>query len=85
MGLINRMVEDGQARSAAEALAAELAQLPQACLRSDRAATLAQLDEPLPAPAALQREFALGLQTIRSGETQAGAERFARGAGRGGK
>jgi enoyl-CoA hydratase len=82
LGLVNRVVDDGQARTAAEALAAELARLPQVCLRSDRAATLAQLDTPLPEPAALQREFALGLQTIVSGETVAGAERFARGHGR---
>lgn len=85
MGLVNRMVEDGQARSAAEALAAELAQPPQACLRSDRAAILAQIDDPLPESAALRREFALGMETIRSGETLAGAERFARGEGRSGK
>lgn len=85
MGLVNRVVADGEARVAAEALAAELAQLPQTCLRSDRASTLAQLDEPLPAAAALQREFALGLATIMGGETVAGAERFLRGQGRHGK
>lgn len=85
MGLVNRVVAAGQARPAAEALAAELARLPQACLRSDRAATLAQVDDPLPEPAALLREFRLGLQTIASGETVAGAERFRRGQGRHGK
>lgn len=85
MGLVNRVVATGQARPAAEALAAELARLPQTCLRSDRAATLAQLDEPLPVAEALRREFRLGLATIMSGETVAGAERFSRGQGRHGK
>ena len=36
MGLANRVVPTGTARQAAEALARELAQLPQVCLRSDR-------------------------------------------------
>src|ERR1700756_3205862 len=36
LGLVNRVVPVGQARAAAEALAAELAALPQAGLRSDR-------------------------------------------------
>src|SRR5689334_16965065 len=35
-GLVNRVVQAGTARDAAEALAAELAALPQACLRNDR-------------------------------------------------
>src|SRR5579859_4362663 len=39
MGLVHRVVPKGQARTAAEDLARELAALPQACLRSDRAAT----------------------------------------------
>jgi enoyl-CoA hydratase len=34
---------------------------------------------------ALRRETELGLETIRSGETQAGAARFAAGAGRHGE
>lgn len=85
MGLVNRVVADGQARAAAEALAAELAQLPQTCLRSDRAATLSQIDKPLAQSAALAREFSLGMATIHSGETAAGAERFAGGHGRHGK
>jgi enoyl-CoA hydratase len=43
MGLVSRVVPPGQARQAAEALAAEIAALPQACLRSDRESTLASL------------------------------------------
>src|SRR5439155_12246382 len=36
MGLANRVVPAGEARSAAEALAVDLAKVPQACMRSDR-------------------------------------------------
>ena len=85
MGLLSRVVPPGQARAAAEALARELAALPQTCLRSDRAATLAQLDAPLPAEAALRREFELGLATLRTGESVQGAVAFAGGAGRHGE
>ena len=42
MGLANRVVPRGQARQKAEELAAELAALPQQCLRSDR---MSQLDQ----------------------------------------
>ncbi|MDI3260631.1 MAG: crotonase/enoyl-CoA hydratase family protein [Sinobacteraceae bacterium] len=82
MGLANRVVPKGQARAAAEALAAELARFPQRCLRNDRAALLAQWS--LPEDAALRNEIQLGLDTLGSGESAAGAARFARGAGRGG-
>src|SRR5438874_6241093 len=40
MGLADRVVPPGQARPAAEALAHEIAALPQQCLRSDRASAL---------------------------------------------
>src|SRR4029453_1060805 len=36
VGLANRVVPDGQARPAAEALAADIARFPQACMRADR-------------------------------------------------
>jgi enoyl-CoA hydratase len=79
-GLANRVVSDGEALHAAIRLAHDLAALPQRCLRSDRASALEQwgLDE----RTALARETELGLATIRSGETRAGATRFAAGAGR---
>jgi enoyl-CoA hydratase len=79
-GLANRVVPRGESRAAAESLAADLARFPQRCLRSDRASALEQWS--LPADAALAREFTLGAATILSGETSAGAARFARGAGR---
>jgi len=42
MGLANRLVEPGDARKAAVALAADLAALPQRCLREDRASSYEQ-------------------------------------------
>jgi enoyl-CoA hydratase len=79
MGFANRVVPPGQARAAAEALAAELAAFPQACLRSDRRSAYDSFgrDE----RAALAREFALGLESLPA-EGVAGAERFRAGEGR---
>lgn len=82
MGLANRVVPHGQARAAAEVLAAELARLPQACLRSDRRSAYEALD--LDLEAALANELCLGMGTLAA-EGLAGAERFARGAGRHGE
>ena len=80
MGLVNRLAEPGQALASALALARELAALPQGCLRSDRLSAYEQWD--LGLPEAMAREFERGLGPIRSGETAAGAARFAAGAGR---
>jgi enoyl-CoA hydratase len=79
IGLCERLVEPGQALTAAVALAEELAALPQACLRSDRDAAhySVMADE----VAALQAEFEFGLRVLR-GEAKGGAGRFAAGAGR---
>jgi len=82
-GLCNRVVPTGKARLEAEALAATIAAFPQQCLRSDRRSAFEQWS--LPEGAALTREFELGFSTIASGETVAGAARFAGGAGRHGK
>jgi len=79
IGLANRVVPRGQAREAAEALALQLAGLPQACLRSDRRATYAGLD--LDLEAALQNELQEGLASLRD-EGLAGAVAFSEGAGR---
>ena len=80
MGLANRIVAPGHALTAAMELARQLAALPQLCMRSDRASAYEQWGMAL--PAALERETELGLQVVRSGETIAGAQRFAKGAGR---
>ncbi|MFN8052188.1 MAG: crotonase/enoyl-CoA hydratase family protein [Acidimicrobiales bacterium] len=80
MGLVDRVVEPGGALDTALELARQLAELPQTCLRSDRRSAIDQWS--LDHRAAMAHETELGLATVRSGETQAGALRFARGAGR---
>ncbi len=80
MGLVNRSVPTGTALDAAVVLANELAQLPQGCMRRDRQSSYDQWS--LDLPAALAHETELGLATIASGETLAGASRFASGEGR---
>jgi len=83
MGLANRLVARGQARTVAIALAHELAALPQQCLRSDRLSSYEQWS--LALPDALLNEYERGMATIESGETLAGAARFVAGAGRHGQ
>ncbi len=78
MGLANRVVPQGQARQSAEELAAQLAALPQQCLRSDRLSALRQWG--LPEEAALDAEFA-SISRVAA-EANEGAGRFAAGAGR---
>lgn len=80
IGLANRVSEPGQALADALALADQLSQFPQGCLRSDRQSAIDQWSMPL--TEALRRESELGLAVINSGETQAGAARFAGGRGR---
>ncbi|HZZ06758.1 crotonase/enoyl-CoA hydratase family protein [Paraburkholderia sp.] len=80
IGLANRVVRKGEARAAAERLAAELAAFPQAALLADRRSalensTLEDLDQ------ALRREGAGGYQAVFD-EGFAGAARFTGGAGR---
>lgn len=80
MGLVDRVVDPGSALAEAVALAAGMADLPQGCLRSDRESAYRALD--LPLAEALLVEHDLGAATIASGESVAGAGRFADGAGR---
>jgi len=82
-GLTNRVVADGQALAEAQKLAADIAAFPQRCLRSDRRSMLEQWD--LGEPDAIKNETRLGLETIKSGETRAGATAFAKGRGRHGE
>lgn len=78
MGLANRLVPPGQARAAAEELAAEIARFPQTCLRADRASVLEQ--HGLPEAEAMAAELRHGSAAL--GEAAAGAGRFAAGEGR---
>jgi enoyl-CoA hydratase len=79
-GLANRVVPEGSAREAAEALAREICAFPQLCMRNDRLSSYEQWS--LDLPAALANEFQRGVSVVQSGETVAGATRFAGGAGR---
>lgn len=83
IGLANRVVPAGTALAAAEQLALQIAAFPQACLRGDRASAYQQWD--MDETSALQNEFKHGLATLQSGETSAGASRFADGSGRHGR
>jgi len=78
MGLVNRVVPRGEARAAAEQLAHELCELPQAAMRADRMSAYLQHD--LDLEAALQKELELGSRALA--EAVEGASRFAGGAGR---
>jgi enoyl-CoA hydratase len=82
IGLANRVVPDGAARSEAEKLAKQIAAFPQECLKNDRMSTHESLGRPL--EGAMLRELELGLKTLASGEAVSGAGRFVAGAGRGG-
>jgi enoyl-CoA hydratase len=78
IGLANRIVPKGGARAAAEELAAQLAALPQQCLRSDRLSALNQWG--LAESDAMNYEF--GSIARVATEAREGAGRFAAGAGR---
>ncbi len=79
MGLANRVVATGTARQAAEALAHEIAQFPQHCLRNDRLSVYEQ--QGLTLEAALQNEFARSEESLRVDGLK-GASQFAAGKGR---
>src|SRR6478609_9450782 len=78
IGLANRVVPKGQARPHAEELAAELAKLPQQCMRSDRLSMLNQWGSS--EAEAMDVEF--GSISRVAAESLEGAARFAAGAGR---
>ncbi len=73
MGLANRVVPAGTARAAAEALARELAALPQVCMRQDRLSAYEQLGMTL--DDAIANELRRGLVSLEAGAVE-GAQRF---------
>jgi enoyl-CoA hydratase len=79
IGLANRVVPAGEARAAAEQLAAELTALPQTCLRHDRLSALEQHGRT--ERDALITEFAHG-QVSLTADALSGAAAFTAGAGR---
>jgi enoyl-CoA hydratase len=83
MGLVNRLVEKGEALAVARELAAQIAAFPQRCVRSDRMSAYEGWTMPL--EEAMANEYRHGIATINSGETREGAKRFASGAGRHGQ
>jgi len=83
IGLVNRVVPDGESRQAAEALAATIARFPQQCMRHDRMSCYEQWG--LPFDEAMRNEFRHGLESLASGEARAGAERFRKGEGKHGR
>jgi enoyl-CoA hydratase len=83
MGLANYLAPKGGALAKALQIAEQLSAFPQLCMRNDRLSALAQWS--LDWDEATATEVALGMETLRSGETQRGAARFAAGEGRGGK
>lgn len=78
IGLANRVVPTGTVRERAEELAAELAELPQQCLRADRLSALHQWG--MSEESAMAAEFT-SIERVAA-ESVAGAQRFADGAGR---
>lgn len=83
MGLANRIAKPGEALNDAVTLANQIAAFPQTCLRNDRRSVVEAAS--LPFEDAIVNETRLGLKTLQSGETVAGATRFTDGEGRGGK
>jgi enoyl-CoA hydratase len=76
------LVKPGTAREQAEELAMQLAALPQACLRSDRASALEATS--LGSKDAMANEFARGMAVLTDPAVLEGVSRFRGGAGRGG-
>ena len=78
IGMCERVVPDGHARRAAEAIAAEIARFPQAAIRADRRTVHETYGMSL--RDAMRREWANGVEAHHR-EGAAGAARFASGLG----
>lgn len=81
MGLVNRVVADGQSRAAAEELALQLSRFPQRCLREDRLSLLEGCGQS--EGEAMRGEFEHGLRSLA--EVREGLSRFRAGEGRHGE
>ena len=80
IGLVQRIVDPGQALAEAQKLARDLAGLPQGALRADRISAKSQW--PLSLREAGIAEFRGAAQVVASGESRAGAKEFTEGRGR---
>ena len=83
IGLVERVVEPGEALAEAHKLAREIAAFPLGALRADRSSVFRQWS--LSLEDAMRAEFRGGAAVISSGEALEGARRFAGGAGRHGE
>ena len=81
IGLVNRVVADGESLTAARELAASLAAFPQTCLREDRLSVLEQ--DGLTEAEAMAGELRHGRTSLADVDT--GLQRFRAGAGRHGE
>jgi enoyl-CoA hydratase len=82
-GLVNEVVAPGQSLERAVELAQVLAKFPQMCMCNDRQAVYAGLGKEL--PDGLLIEARIGIETMKSGEPQAGSQEFKGGRGRKGE
>ncbi|MBV9288968.1 MAG: enoyl-CoA hydratase, partial [Hyphomicrobiales bacterium] len=80
IGLVNEIVEDGEAFPRALALAKVLSGFPQTALRNDRLSAIEQWG--LADEEAVRNEVERGLNAIARGEAAEGAARFSGGEGR---
>lgn len=77
MGIVNRLVEPGEAFAEAMALAKAIASRPQSALRSDRLSVYEQWS--LDQDTALLNEFRHGMAAVETGEMRGGLDRFEAG------
>lgn len=82
IGLVSRVVSHGDARLEAERLAAELAALPQTCMRGDRMSAIESVF--LDHDGAMAGEFRHGVASLADSALIEGVSRFRAGSGRGG-
>jgi enoyl-CoA hydratase len=83
IGLVNRVVDDGQALTHALELAAQLLEYPWACLLADRLSLLEGIGRPLVEGLVIEAERGASLDIAE--EARSGAARFSGGAGRHGR
>ena len=83
IGLVQRLVETGQALEEAKAIAKNIAEHPQRAVRADRRSARAQWS--LSLARAIKVEYDGGMKVVTSGEPQAGAREFVKGKGRHGR
>ncbi len=79
-GLVQRLVETGQALDEAKVIAKQIAEHPQGAVRADRRSAKAQWS--LSLARAIKAEYDGGVKVVASGESQAGAREFVKGKGR---